>query len=170
MSITTSPVPGDGNGEIHVGSNAVTRPLQGISPKLCACSVSANRRSPTFARTAVRRKQMSTLFKSPPSSFTRYEHRLPEGSAFTARTDAGQRKFEQNCRQSANVLRDDHIVLWAIDGFLALHSTFKTWRQRKRTLRALADLDDRQLRDIGLTRDQTHYHALAEFDDARSVH
>ena len=112
---------------------------------------------------------MSTLFKSPPSSFTRYEHRLAEGSTFPAGTGAGRRKFEQNRRQSINALRDDHIVLWAIDGLLALHSAFKTWRQRKRTLRILADLDDRQLRDIGLTRDHTHYHALAEFDDARSV-
>jgi uncharacterized protein YjiS (DUF1127 family) len=72
-------------------------------------------------------------------------------------------------------LRDDHIVLLAIDGLLALHTAFKKWRNRRRTLRALADLDERQLRDIGLTRDEalgetTHksYRALAELDDQPS--
>jgi hypothetical protein len=35
-------------------------------------------------------------------------------------------------------------------------------------VRALADLDERQLRDIGLTRDDVHYEALAELEDARS--
>ncbi|HXX07118.1 MAG TPA: DUF1127 domain-containing protein [Pseudolabrys sp.] len=39
---------------------------------------------------------------------------------------------------------------------------FKRWRQRRKTFRALAELDDRQLRDIGLTREQTHYRALAD--------
>jgi len=41
------------------------------------------------------------------------------------------------------------------------------WRNRRRTLKALADLDDRQLRDIGLTREDTHYHALAGHEDVR---
>lgn len=50
------------------------------------------------------------------------------------------------------LLRDDHIVLLAIDALLALHASLKRWRKRRRTLRALADLDERQLRDIGLTR------------------
>lgn len=118
---------------------------------------------------------MSTLFKTPPSIFTRYEiPRLPDGRAVTAPAEAGQQKLEQNCRVSANreaasvQLRDDHIVLLAIDGLLALHAAFKKWRQHKRTMRALADLDERQLRDIGLTREQTHYHVFDELDDARS--
>jgi len=127
------------------------------------------------ARTAVRRKQMSTLIKSLPSTFTKYEDlTLPDGRDFTAPAETSQEKLEQNRRVLANrsassvLLRDDHIVLWAIDGLLALHAAFKKWRQRKRTVRALADLDERQLRDIGLTREQTHYHALAELDDVRS--
>lgn len=57
-------------------------------------------------------------------------------------------------KASSVLLRDDHIVLLAIDAFLALRTSFKKWRTRRRTLRALADLDERQLRDIGLTHDE----------------
>jgi uncharacterized protein YjiS (DUF1127 family) len=64
------------------------------------------------------------------------------------------------------VLREDHIALAAIDALLALQGSFKNWRNRRRTLRALADLDDRQLRDIGLTRDDSDsYRPLAGVDD-----
>jgi uncharacterized protein YjiS (DUF1127 family) len=115
---------------------------------------------------------MSTLFKSPPSTFTQHEDlrdlRLTEGSAFPLPANASRQKLPQNCR--ANVLRDDHIVLVAIDRLLALYEGLQKWKQHKKTLRALAELDERQLRDIGLTRDQTHYHALAELGDARSRH
>jgi len=55
-----------------------------------------------------------------------------------------------------------------IDRLLALHAAFKRWRKRRKTLRVLADLDERQLRDIGLTRDDVHYEALAELEDAHS--
>jgi hypothetical protein len=57
-------------------------------------------------------------------------------------------------KTSSVLLRDDHIVLLAIGAFLALHASFKKWRTRRRTRRALADLDERQLRDIGLTHDE----------------
>lgn len=83
-------------------------------------------------------------------------------------------------KASLVLLRDDHIVLLAIDAFLALHASFKKWRSRRRTLRALADLGERQLRDIGLTRDEAlletipkllsrhkSYRALAELDDTQ---
>ena len=56
-----------------------------------------------------------------------------------------------------DTLRDDHLVVVTIDRLLALQAAFKRWRKRRKTLRALADLDDRQLRDIGLTRDDRHY-------------
>jgi uncharacterized protein YjiS (DUF1127 family) len=114
---------------------------------------------------------MSTLFKSPPSTFTQYEvedFRLAEGNAFPLPADAGRQKLAQDC--TPNVLRDDHIVLVAIDRLLALYAALQKWRQHKKTMRALAELDERQLRDIGVTRDQTHYHALAELGDARSQH
>ena len=68
------------------------------------------------------------------------------------------------------LLRDDHVVLWAIDGLVALHVAFVKWRNHRRTFRALADLDEEQLRDIGLTRDgpmfakHKSYRALAELD------
>ena len=90
---------------------------------------------------------MSILFKHPPGTFTEYEN--PKSPA-------------------ANPLRDDHLVLLTIDRLLTLHAAFKRWRKRRKTLRALADLDERQLRDIGLTRDDVHYEALAELEDAHS--
>jgi uncharacterized protein YjiS (DUF1127 family) len=54
----------------------------------------------------------------------------------------------------------------AIDALLALHTLFKKWRSHRRTLRELADLDDHQLRDIGLTRDGSQYRSLAGSDEA----
>ena len=90
---------------------------------------------------------MSILFKNPPGAFAKYESlKLPP----------------------VGTLRDDHLVLLTIDRLLVLHAAFKRWRKRRKTLRALADLDERQLRDIGLTRDQTHYETLADLEDAHS--
>lgn len=55
-------------------------------------------------------------------------------------------------RLSEPALREDHIVLLAIDAVLALHAITKRYFERRRTRRILAELDDRQLRDVGLTR------------------
>ena len=108
---------------------------------------------------------MSTLFKTAPSTFAKYKDlTLPEAGTFRARAEVGPKKL-RNCKAStgreawSKLLRDDHIILLAIDGLLALHAAFKKWRLHRKTLRALADLDDRQLRDIGLMRDHKHYHA-----------
>ena len=90
---------------------------------------------------------MSTLFRNPPGTFAEYEN---------SRSPA------------ADPLRDNHLVLLTINRLLALHAAFKRWRKRRKTVRALADLDERQLRDIGLTRDDVHYEALAELEDAHS--
>jgi uncharacterized protein YjiS (DUF1127 family) len=55
----------------------------------------------------------------------------------------------------------------------ALVGSLKEWRNRRRTQRALAELDEHQLRDIGLTRDEaspgnpTGYRALADLDEVR---
>jgi uncharacterized protein YjiS (DUF1127 family) len=78
------------------------------------------------------------------------------------------------------LLRDDHIVLLAIDAFLALRASFKKWRNHRRTVQALAELDERQLRDIGFTRGealseapfkllghQRSFRALAELDETQ---
>lgn len=83
-------------------------------------------------------------------------------------------------KASSAHLRDDHIILLVIDSLVTLHTSFKKWRRHRRTLRALADLDETQLRDIGLTRDQglveasprflrrhKSYDALAELDDTQ---
>jgi hypothetical protein len=104
---------------------------------------------------------MSNLFKFPTSSYVKYDG----FELFDARNTASVRgavekpELKQNCNGSAAPkappvpLRDDHIVLLAIDGLLALHTAFKKWRNHQRTLRVLAELDEHQLRDIGLTRD-----------------
>lgn len=76
-------------------------------------------------------------------------------------------------------LRDDHLVLLAIDAALAAHTAVKRWLERRRTRRALAALDDRLLCDIGVTRPQALressrwwsgrdkcHRALVELDDS----
>jgi uncharacterized protein YjiS (DUF1127 family) len=118
---------------------------------------------------------MSLLLKNSPRAFGQYENLTPpEAGAFTAATEARRRDCELGCSASATpqassvLLRDDHLVLLTIDRLLALRTAFQKWRKRRKTLRALADLDERQLHDIGLTRDQAHYRALAELEGAHS--
>jgi uncharacterized protein YjiS (DUF1127 family) len=107
---------------------------------------------------------MSKLFNFPPRSFAKHEGLKFEATLDTARADdSGRTASRQNNantvdpRISAFLLKDDHLVLLAIDGLLALHALlkakYKRWRARRRTLKALADLDERQLRDIGLSRE-----------------
>lgn len=71
-------------------------------------------------------------------------------------------------------LRDDHVILAAIDGLLYLHASLKRWRNRRRTLRALADLDEAQLRDIGVTRDDPMFDSSFRWpghrDSCRSIY
>ena len=129
-------------------------------------------------------------FRLPPDTFVKHDAvKLAAAEGIANREDGvvPELKLKQNCKRSAaretrpNLLRDDHIVLLAIDALLALHASFKKWRSRRRTLRALADLDERQLHDIGLTRDEgLHgygsiswslgrrecYRALSELDDS----
>jgi uncharacterized protein YjiS (DUF1127 family) len=61
-------------------------------------------------------------------------------------------------------LRDSHIVLYAVEALVTLHASFKKWRNRRLTLRALADLNEHQLRDIGLARDENGYRPLQDLD------
>jgi uncharacterized protein YjiS (DUF1127 family) len=83
------------------------------------------------------------------------------------------------CKASSAQLREDHIVLLAIDAVLAAHAAVRRWLKLRRTRRALAELDDRQLRDIGITRSEAmcessrwwpgrdkSRRALAELDDS----
>jgi hypothetical protein len=116
---------------------------------------------------------MSKHVRTVPSVFLHYHSlTLPQRAVDRTQLDGGQQELRQKrdgSRQfqaSSVLLRDDHIVLLAIDALLALHASFKKWRSRRRTLQALADLDARQLRDIGLTRDGDQYHALTGSDEA----
>jgi uncharacterized protein YjiS (DUF1127 family) len=124
--------------------------------------------------TALRRKQMSEQLRSTPSVFVQYEDFNPPERT-KIRVQSRGKTLEQNRggpsrdHNSSVLLRDDHIVLLAIDALLALHTSFKKWRNRRRTLQALADLDDRQLRDIGLTRDDYKSYCALGDDDARET-
>lgn len=75
---------------------------------------------------------------------------------------------------------DMRILVVAVDAVFSLYRRFTDWRSRRRTFRALSRLDERQLRDIGVTRDEvvagrpltksrTHksLRALAELDDTQ---
>jgi len=114
---------------------------------------------------------MSKHLRTVPSVFTHYQGlTLPQPAADRTQREGGQQRLQQkrdgSCQPQASfVLRDDHVVLLAIDALLALHASFKKWRNRRRTLSALADLDGRQLRDIGLTRDGNQYRSLAGSDE-----
>lgn len=123
----------------------------------------------------------------PPSRFVKHhDPKLSSANIIKTSVEGVGQNLQQDCNRSVAhdapsvLLRDNHIVLLAIDALLALHASFKKWRQRRRTLRALADLDESQLRDIGLTRDEAlfeaspkwprchrSYSALAELDDTQ---
>ncbi len=111
---------------------------------------------------------MSKHLRTVPSVFLHYHGlTLPERAVDRTQLEGHQERLQQkhdgSCQhQASNVLlRDDHIVLLAIDALLALYASFKKWRNRRRTFTALADLDDHQLRDIGLTRDGDRYRSIA---------
>lgn len=80
------------------------------------------------------------MFKIPPATFVRHEDFA---------LDTMQPK-----RCAPAPLREDHIVLLAIDALLSLRAAVKRTIARRRTRRILAELDDRQLRDIGITRSE----------------
>ena len=104
---------------------------------------------------------MSTQYGTPPNAFVRYDKREVLGTENKA------------SRRSPPSLRGNHLFLSALDWLVALRASLKQWRNRRRTLRALAELDEHQLRDIGLTRDEaspghpTGYRALAGLDEVR---
>jgi len=123
---------------------------------------------------------MSGLFRFP-EIFVKHDG-FKVNSINAVETPAPKKDFKSSAagNNQAVMLRDDHIILLAINGLLALHASFKRWRNRRKTLRALADLDERQLRDIGLTRikalcdpafkllsDHKSYRALAELDETQ---
>ena len=92
--------------------------------------------------------------------------------AFVRQCDSGTTDYKSAGSENRPVLlRNDHVVLWAIDALLALHTALVRWRSRRRTFRALAGLDEKQRRDVGLTRGcHQSYRALAELDDTQFCH
>ena len=94
-----------------------------------------------------------TMFRLPPSGFVKHDDVKLTGTSPDTRKPGKQRATGKD-HSEPTLLRDDHIVLLAIDGLLALHAAVKRYVMRRRTRKILLALDDRQLRDIGLTRDE----------------
>lgn len=99
-------------------------------------------------------------FRFPPDKFVKHDeagiHEAKSTPTIGVSSESGRKQTCDNSIDAKSVsLRDDHIVLLAIDCLLALHARFENWRHRRRTLRALGQLDKHQLRDIGLTRSRT---------------
>jgi uncharacterized protein YjiS (DUF1127 family) len=106
---------------------------------------------------------MSTQFRIPRNFVRRDDIRFSSGGVVERVEPKGKRNCDSSpLHKELAPLRDSHIVLYAVEASITLYASFKKWRNRRRTLRSLADLDDHQLRDIGLTRDETGYHALNE--------
>ena len=61
-------------------------------------------------------------------------------------------KISERERLLAELSQSNHVLLLVVDAIVAVHSAFGRWLSRRRTRRTLANLDDHQLRDIGLTR------------------
>lgn len=114
---------------------------------------------------------MSMQFRFPTSTFVNHDDiRLFGGRA----TEHSERKPKEKCNKPLVVksppLRDSHIVLLAVDVLVALHAASRKWLNHRRTLKALEELDEHQLRDIGLAREQvsdgrSRYRPLAGADD-----
>jgi len=91
---------------------------------------------------------MSTQFRTPRNFVRRDSIRFSAGHAVE---DVGPTKAP---------MRGSHIGLYVVDALVRLYASVKKWRNRRLTLRALSDLDEHQLRDIGLARDETGYRPL----------
>lgn len=111
---------------------------------------------------------MSRQFRIP-RNFVRHDDiRFCSGGTVEDVEPKGKRNYDSSSfHKETALLRDSHIVLYAVDAMVALYASFKKWRNRRLTLRALADLNEHQLRDIGLTRDETGYRALDELNETR---
>jgi hypothetical protein len=109
-----------------------------------------------------------SLFRFPPGSFVKHEGVEPYGAnpdATRADNRGPKRKTSAAPETEPSLLRDDHIVLLAIDALLALHAAVKRYFAHRRTRQILSALDERQLRDIGLTRSE----ALCTSDNWRQA-
>ena len=103
---------------------------------------------------------MSTQFQIPSNFVRRDDIKLCLGDTVE--------HVEPKRSKEPTPLRNSHIVLYAVDALAPLYASFKKWRKHRITLRALADLNEDQLRDIGLTRDENgEYRAFDDFNETR---
>jgi len=57
-------------------------------------------------------------------------------------------------KADSGLLREDHILLLVMDAALAGYAAVRRWWERWQTRQVLAELNEQQLRDIGVTRAQ----------------
>src|SRR5262245_54672053 len=90
-----------------------------------------------WLQTKLRRKQMSKHLRTVPGGLLYYlGSALPQRGTQKASVGHDSQKLQQKpCQDEASsaLLRDDHIVLLAIDALLALHASFRKWRNRRKT-------------------------------------
>lgn len=111
---------------------------------------------------------MSTQFRTPRNFVRRDDIRFCLGRAVQHAEPRRKRICDSSLlHKEPAALRGSHIVLYAVDALVTLHASFKEWRNRRLTLRALADLNEHQLRDIGLARDENGYRPLEDLDAER---
>jgi hypothetical protein len=68
-----------------------------------------------------------TIFGLPPSSFVKHDDVRIAGTTLDSRKARKQKPNRKDFRETeAALLREDHIVLLAIDGLLALHAAIKS--------------------------------------------
>ena len=66
-------------------------------------------------------------------------------------------RFTCTCRDA------DHAIAASVHSVTALALTVQRWGQRRRQRQALQDLDEHQLRDIGISRDDAEHEASKPF-------
>ena len=114
---------------------------------------------------------MSIQFGFPHSAFVKHNDIKLFDAQAAEHVERKEKSDKPVARKSPSApLRNGHIVLLAIDALVAMHAAFRKWRNHRRTLRALEELDEHQLRDIGLRREQGsdchfNHRPLARADD-----
>src|SRR5215831_12055356 len=93
---------------------------------------------------------MSTQFRTPRNFVRREDIRFRSGGV------------AEDIERTTASLRESHVVLYAVDALVTLYESFRKWRNHRLTLRALANLNEDQLRDIGLARDENGYCPLED--------
>jgi uncharacterized protein YjiS (DUF1127 family) len=139
------------------GLTAVARQFQGISPKQCHLARSPGEGLLVKCLTCHESRSGGGIGET---NAQLAPYRVPGnahvGGAGVVVSARGARKTTLPFASTSTRSRTHvHILTFAFDAAFRLYVSFRKRRDRRRTLRALANLDDRLLRDIGVTRGET---------------